>query len=284
MAGDEDEQIGPDCANHVPIAHFKSSKLSMIDKKQKQEEIEKMKSAGMMMDPGSPGRFESIRLPNLQTAGTTGLGQGDSTAGQIQSPTSFLNGGGGSKIESFFAQDDKSSVQIEGEMIRKATETKLKKYWYCLLGKELYVYKSKSEDKHKGMHNLIGVFIKDEEEEHLDSQTTLYPFKLIFPPSKARVYYLQTKEEKEKWIRAIKKVIGYSNLFDYYDVKEPLGKGKFGLVKSAIHKNTGKNVAVKIMSKKEMTVSDVELQRREIEILKMCQHPYIIRLLDIFEN
>jgi serine/threonine protein kinase len=31
-------------------------------------------------------------------------------------------------------------------------------------------------------------------------------------------------------------------------------------------------------------VQDVELQRREIEILKMCQHPFIIRLLDIFEN
>lgn len=60
-------------------------------------------------------------------------------------------------------------------------------------------------------------------------------------------------------MRAIKKVIGYQNLFDYYDVKEPLGKGKFGLVKSAIHKKTGKNVAVKIMSKKEMTISDVEL-------------------------
>jgi serine/threonine protein kinase len=28
-------------------------------------------------------------------------------------------------------------------MIRKATETKLKKYWYCLLGKELYVYKNR---------------------------------------------------------------------------------------------------------------------------------------------
>ena len=38
------------------------------------------------------------------------------------------------------------------------------------------------------------------------------------------------------------------------------------------------------MSKKEMSVQDVELQRREIEILKMCQHPHIIRLLDIFEN
>jgi len=169
-------------------------------------------------------------------------------------------------------------------MIRKATETKLKKYWYCLLGKELYVYKNKHEDKHKGMHNLIGVFIKDEPEEHLDANTVLYPFKLIFPPNKVRTYYLLTQEDKERWIRAIKKVIGYSSLNDFYEIKETLGKGKFGLVKSAVHKKTGKVVAVKIMSKKEMTVSDVELQRREIEILKMCQHPYIIRLLDIFEN
>jgi serine/threonine protein kinase len=53
---------------------------------------------------------------------------------------------------------------------------------------------------------------------------------------------------------AIKKVIGYSNLFDFYDIKETLGKGKFGLVKAAVHKNTGKKVAVKVMSKKEMTV------------------------------
>jgi hypothetical protein len=50
-------------------------------------------------------------------------------------------------------------------MIRKATETKLKKYWYCLLGKELYVYKTKKEEKHKSMHSLVGVFIKDEMEE-----------------------------------------------------------------------------------------------------------------------
>ena len=107
---------------------------------------------------------------------------------------------------------------------------------------------------------------------------------MIFPPNKVRIYYLLSKEEKAKWINAIKKVIGYSNLFDFYDIRETLGKGKFGLVKAAIHKKTGKNVAVKVMSKKEMTVSDVELQRREIEILKMCQHPHIIRLLDIFEN
>ena len=58
---------------------------------------------------------------------------------------------------------------------------------------------------------------------------------------------------------AIKKVIGYASLFDYYEMQETLGKGKFGLVKSAMHKKTGKRVAVKVMSKKEMTVQDVEL-------------------------
>lgn len=180
--------------------------------------------------------------------------------------------------------EDNNTLQFEGEMIRKATEVKLKKYWYCLLGKELYVYKNQKEEKHKGMHNLVGVFIQDEEEEVLDSSTKLYPFSLIFPGNTTRTYYLQKKEDKDKWVSTLKKAIGYSDMFDFYEIKETLGKGKFGLVKAGVHKKTGKKVAVKIMTKKEMTVQDVELQRREIEILKMCQHPYIIRLLDIFEN
>lgn len=104
------------------------------------------------------------------------------------------------------------------------------------------------------MHNLIGVFIKDEEAEHLDENTTLYPFSLIFPGNKPRTYYLLNKDDRNKWMEAIKKVIGYSSLFDFYDIQETLGKGKFGLVKSAIHKKTAKKVAVKVMSKKEMTV------------------------------
>jgi tRNA A-37 threonylcarbamoyl transferase component Bud32 len=264
----------------IPIANFKSNKLSQIDKKQRAEEFERLKA-----NPNPSASVEdAIRLPNTKAAGA-GASDTASISSQseqsISSPTSYLSGG---RIESFFTADDKNSVQIEGEMIRKATETKLKKYWYCLLGKELYVYKNRQEDKHKGMHNLIGVFIKEEPEEKLDDSTILYPFSLVFPPAKARTYYLQSKEERDRWIRAIKKVIGYSSLHDFYEIKEALGKGKFGLVKAAIHKKTGKKVAVKIMSKKEMTVPDIELQRREIEILKMCQHPYIIRLLDIFEN
>ncbi len=38
------------------------------------------------------------------------------------------------------------------------------------------------------------------------------------------------------------------------------------------------------MKKSQMNAQDLELVKREIEILKICQHPNIIRLLDIFEN
>jgi serine/threonine protein kinase len=55
-------------------------------------------------------------------------------------------------------------------------------------------------------------------------------------------------------------------------------------VKLAIHKKTQKKVAIKFIKKKDMALHELELQKREIEVLKICQHPNIIRLLDVFEN
>ena len=150
-------------------------------------------------------------------------------------------------------------MRLDGDIVMEASDTKLYKSVSSLIGKELYEFKNKAEVKHQGMHSLIGMFIDSLPAEHLDSATTLYPFKLNFPGGKSRVYYLETKEEQQKWITAIREVVGYANLFDFYEMKQALGKGKFGLVKEGIHKKTGKSVAIKIMSKSEMTVSDVEL-------------------------
>jgi len=56
------------------------------------------------------------------------------------------------------------------------------------------------------------------------------------------------------------------------------------LVRLGIHKETRRKVAIKIMNKKDMNNQDLELVKTEIEILKICQHPNIIRLYDVFEN
>lgn len=63
-----------------------------------------------------------------------------------------------------------------------------------------------------------------------------------------------------------------------------MGKGKYGLVKRALHKKSSREVAVKIVKKKELSLKDIELLKREIEVLKVCQHPNIIRFYDVFEN
>jgi serine/threonine protein kinase len=82
----------------------------------------------------------------------------------------------------------------------------------------------------------------------------------------------------------LKKIVGYSNLFDYYNFEDNLGKGQFGLVKLATHKKTGKKVAIKTVHKKDMKPIEIYQQRREIDVLKMSQHPNIVALIDLFEN
>ena len=51
-----------------------------------------------------------------------------------------------------------------------------------------------------------------------------------------------------------------------------------------INKQTQAKVAVKVIKKSQLTAMDIDLAKREIEILKLCQHPNIIKLLDTFEN
>ena len=203
----------------------------------------------------------------------------------MSSPTSFLgNSGGSSKLKYCLCRrapcpegkdrcelcdvKDKDS-NFEGYLLRKVKgKDKLKKYWYSLLGNEMYVFDSKKEKQHKTMYNLVGVFVVEDPEEALEG-VKLFPFTLVFPNT-SRTFYLLKASDREKWMDLVKIVVGYSNIHDYYELKENIGKGKFAVVRKGVHKKTGKTVAVKILKKQEMTAKDLELQRREIEILKIC--------------
>lgn len=132
------------------------------------------------------------------------------------------------------------------------------------------------------MHNLSGVFIEEVDKVNIEGKD-LYCFNVIYP-KKARIYYCETQIEYNQWVDKIKKAIGFQSLSEKYDIKQKLGKGKFGLVRLGIHKETGRKVAIKVMSKKEMNNQDLELVKTEIEILKVCQQPNIIKLYDVFEN
>lgn len=133
------------------------------------------------------------------------------------------------------------------------------------------------------MKSLTGVYLKSDLKEEETNGTILYPFMLIFPDKK-RLYFLKSPEEKTMWVDAIKQAIGHANILTYYEVGEVLGKGKYGTVRQGRHLLTDRECAVKLVKKKELDLKELELLRREIEVLKVCQHPNIIRFYDVFEN
>eukprot|EP00696_Hemimastix_kukwesjijk_P018141 gnl/Hemi2/695_TR253_c0_g1_i1.p1 gnl/Hemi2/695_TR253_c0_g1~~gnl/Hemi2/695_TR253_c0_g1_i1.p1 ORF type:complete len:446 (+),score=117.91 gnl/Hemi2/695_TR253_c0_g1_i1:97-1434(+) len=72
---------------------------------------------------------------------------------------------------------------------------------------------------------------------------------------------------------------------DDFDIGKPLGKGKFGRVYVAREKSTHAIVALKVLFKKQLTESGVEVQlRREIEIQTNLIHANIVRLYGYFHD
>ena len=169
--------------------------------------------------------------------------------------------------ENYELDDEEEIIKYEGYLY-KLIEKKMRKLYFNV--------------SHRGMHNLSGLFVKVEEAKTFDGKK-YFSFSVVYP-AKTRTYYCDDEKQYKEWIDNLKKATGYTNLLDIYEVKEKLGNGKFGLVKLGINKQTKEKVAIKIMNKKKMDTSDIELMRTEIEILKICQHPNIIRLYDIFEN
>lgn len=111
----------------------------------------------------------------------------------------------------------------------------------------------------------------------------MHSFMAIFP-NKTRVFFVRSKEEKNMWIQAIKKVVVDCVLTDFYELGSVIGQGKFGVVRLGVHKISKREVAVKLVKKKNLSQNDLLLQIREIEMLKLCQHPSIIELYDVFES
>ena len=178
-------------------------------------------------------------------------------------------------------EEDEEILKCEGTLY-KLVDGKMRDLYFKLIHKDLYFYKNKGDTEHKGMHNLNGLFLQKEKSVEYEG-VTYYSFSMVYP-TKTRIYYCKNEKEYNEWIEKLKIATGYTNLLEIYDVKNKLGSGKFGLVKLGIHKKTGQKVAIKIMKKSTMDSSDLELVRTEIEILKICQHPNIIRLYNVFEN
>lgn len=90
-------------------------------------------------------------------------------------------------------------------------------------------------------------------------------------------------ESKEDSTAKIEEIVSSSDEEDGYKISQDfkilniLGKGSFGKVYSAYSYEDKKNVAIKMIKKKEMTPSQLKILRDEEFILNQLDHPNIIR-------
>ncbi|XP_048525302.1 serine/threonine-protein kinase MARK2 isoform X3 [Dendroctonus ponderosae] len=69
-----------------------------------------------------------------------------------------------------------------------------------------------------------------------------------------------------------------------YKLLKTIGKGNFAKVKLAKHVPTGKEVAIKIIDKTQLTPGSLQKLFREVRIMKMLDHPNIVKLFQVIET
>ncbi|ELK11932.1 serine/threonine-protein kinase SIK2 isoform X1 [Pteropus alecto] len=70
----------------------------------------------------------------------------------------------------------------------------------------------------------------------------------------------------------------------FYDIEGTLGKGNFAVVKLGRHRITKTEVAIKIIDKSQLDAVNLEKIYREVQIMKMLDHPHIIKLYQVMET
>lgn len=70
-----------------------------------------------------------------------------------------------------------------------------------------------------------------------------------------------------------------------YRLGKTLGAGSFSRVRLAVHEPTGEKVAVKVLNRQKLRRMEMGAKvRREIDVLKLFNHPHIVRLYEVVER
>ena len=179
-------------------------------------------------------------------------------------------------------ENNNKNIKYEGYLLKIRKDGELKKLYFKLLYHDLYFFKSKQDNEHGGVHNLSDVFIK--EGNPLNHKgTTLYCFSIIYP-EKERKYYTEDKNDYQKWIKYLRKATDYEDLYKSYEMKDIIGKGRYGTIRVGYHKIKKRYVAIKIINKKSVSKADLDNIRNQINILKIATDEFVLKLLDIIEN
>jgi predicted Ser/Thr protein kinase len=197
------------------------------------------------------------------------------------------------KIDDTTTEVYRAVVSMEDYLWKKGKSMfhMLSKRYYLLAGNCMYYYAHKNDVRPKGVIFLTGSIIERVKEDDMELKG-YYGFEIthqdlctnVHHHHDTRILYARSEEEREKWVTSIQHAAHVVPIEDDYVIGKELGRGRFSVVCECVHKQTGVHCAVKIIDKATIEPEEKSLLRTEIAVLKLVDHPNIIRLEGLYES
>lgn len=191
-------------------------------------------------------------------------------------------------------EENEAEISMEGFLWKKGKFLHLwSKRWYILSGNCIYYYDSNNKDDMalKGVVFLTGCLVSELHD--VDNEVKGYfGFELTHQDLTAgenhkherRTFYCESEENRALWINKLQHAAQVVPIEDDYVIGAELGKGRFSIVYDCVHIRTKEHCAVKVIDKTTIEAEDRGLLRTEIAVLKIVDHPNIIKMCGIYES
>ena len=204
---------------------------------------------------------------------------------------------------------NKEKIKCESYLYKFSKSGKMKKLYFKLYNYDLFYYKNENSKLHKGMHNLSTYFLElksvydSDKNSNCDSNNLnfkynqkysqykktingidYYYFLLINVKNEIHYYYTPSLQIYKEWTNNLKILLKYKNIYQQYIFHQIVGKGKNCVVFSGYDLVNKRDVAIKKINKSFLTLEDLSLIQTEVDTLKVCQHPYVVKLYEIIET
>ena len=93
-----------------------------------------------------------------------------------------------------------------------------------------------------------------------------------------------SRKERDDWLRYLEQVSNHRKFKEFYSLNEKVGQGKFSDVYICTEHKSYKKWAVKVINKQKLSALEKELLSSEIKILRLLNHPNIVKINEIFDS
>ncbi len=180
-----------------------------------------------------------------------------------------------------------NTIAREGWLLKKGQRLKSWKCRWCvLLGNCIYFYIKKSKSHTRGVMFLCGSFVEPVNS-YAAEHRGYWGFDIsrqVHGKESVRLFYTTTKADRDSWVYHLRHASKAIPIEEHYHIGQVLGKGRFSRVCVCVNKKTLERKAMKIIDKVLMDDEEKELVRSEIAIMKLIDHPNIVRMEDIYEG